>query len=727
MTINLEIKRLTLTRDQILEDESASFKPGIFEICPEKEAVRTYSNGLSFKHIPGSERRIYQLAVAERVRELGFESLNKCYEYAPFIMSLFERYKELEARFDNVSQQEKIGVDQEIKEFLEELGIHNSRLKESTFFEILTKKICSSEPKYLAAKFAELCKDRTNLGQSSFLRLVGMGRGYIEAIEKLTWFMEHFQSEPVEFVSFLLFGRAPWTERRLTWKFKVSFSWARNFLVGLSNKFRFSLTDKQIRIPDVLELNISEIMQAIEELESDLQEKLFEMRETGSDTSNTESFLNSLMKLKLNPNLLIEYFYSEDYILTWKTLKSYANSIKSISFSAFRAVIIRACLHREEWTHAIERCIREFTAKNTLNRPFHDRVFLKPLPIDLIMGSNYVIRRPGNAKKLQELLIKDGSIWFEFPNTKLNNKRERAMACWFAPKKVINALIKGASLRIFRYNMPKGPGKTIKVDIVLSGKEQLFVGKNHLEPFVRNKHVNKPIQKKPILGLDVNRLSKYTLTSPIELGFNAIIEGSLKNWQLLEGIIAKLQRKLDKNNNWKLTLKLKNEIILLYQRRSHLRKEIFKLLRVHLGRKLAELDVDYVGLEGNLIRNTKDTRGGLAKAISSMPNHIELVATEILALNLALEKAVKLVLVRKEGTSKFHSICGHVLERTGDNGQCSVCDVVVDMHENAAENIEKRVRIFLKQFKIYTDLVVHLPPVNPRGRNFRVNSSRMNV
>ena len=100
LTINLEIKRLTLNQDQIIEDESTSFKPGIFEIYPEKEAVRTYSNGLSFKHIPGPERRIYQLAVAERVRELGIESLNKCYEYAPFIMSIFERYKKLEECFD---------------------------------------------------------------------------------------------------------------------------------------------------------------------------------------------------------------------------------------------------------------------------------------------------------------------------------------------------------------------------------------------------------------------------------------------------------------------------------------------------------------------------------------------------------------------------------------------------------------------------------------------------
>ncbi len=44
----------------------------------------------------------------------------------------------------------------------------------------------------------------------------------------------------------------------------------------------------------------------------------------------------------------------------------------------------------------------------------------------------------------------------------------------------------------------------------------------------------------------------------------------------------------------------------------------------------------------------------------------------------------------------------------------------------AAENIEKRIKEIIEQFNSLTDLVVHLPPVNPRGRNFRVNSSRMN-
>ena len=303
MILNLELRRLP--QDQMIEDGTSSFKPGIFEVCPEKDVVRTYSNGLSFKHIPGAERRSYQLAVAMRVRELGIESANKCYEYAPFIMSLFERYKELEECFDTAPQQEKASVGQEIKEFLEDLGLYDSRFNESTLFEVLTKKLYLSEPKYLAAKFAELCKDRTNLGQSSFLRLVGTGRGYIEAIEKVNWLLKCFQSEPIEFVSFLLFSRAPWIERQLTWRFKVPFSWARNFLVGLSNKFRFSLDNQQIRIPDVLELTISEIVRVIEALECELHEKLIEMEEKGSDTSNLQRFLNSLKNLKRTPNLLV--------------------------------------------------------------------------------------------------------------------------------------------------------------------------------------------------------------------------------------------------------------------------------------------------------------------------------------------------------------------------------------------------------------------------------------
>ena len=75
-----------------------------------------------------------------------------------------------------------------------------------------------------------------------------------------------------------------------------------------------------------------------------------------------------------------------------------------------------------------------------------------------------------------------------------------------------------------------------------------------------------------------------------------------------------------------------------------------------------ELKVNYVGLEGNLQKDTKDKKGALAKAITSMPDNITIIAQELAVLNLRSQKNIKLVLVKKEGTSKYHHNCVDILE-----------------------------------------------------------------
>ena len=70
-----------------------------------------------------------------------------------------------------------------------------------------------------------------------------------------------------------------------------------------------------------------------------------------------------------------------------------------------------------------------------------------------------------------------------------------------------------------------------------------------------------------------------------------------------------------------------------------------------------------------------------------MRDRQETLAKAILAFNLAFDKDVKFVLVKKEGTSKLHSKCGHILKRAGDSGKCPVCDIIVDIYKNSAENI----------------------------------------
>ncbi|MEJ2295981.1 MAG: hypothetical protein P8Y23_14590, partial [Candidatus Lokiarchaeota archaeon] len=172
------------------------------------------------------------------------------------------------------------------------------------------------------------------------------------------------------------------------------------------------------------------MVEILERFIKEIEEKIEIMEQEDKDTSRITSFLNSLKKIRQTPSCLTDWFLIPENTSSWRALKQHASSLHGISFSALRSVFIRACLHQEEWMHAIERCIRIFTPEATLKKPFHERTLLQPLPIDLVMGKKYVIYRPGNAKKMKDLLLENGCLWIEVPNVILKDSHVKAKACW---------------------------------------------------------------------------------------------------------------------------------------------------------------------------------------------------------------------------------------------------------------------------------------------------------
>ena len=149
-----------------------------------------------------------------------------------------------------------------------------------------------------------------------------------------------------------------------------------------------------------------------------------------------------------------------------------------------------------------------------------------------------------------------------------------------------------------------------------------------------------------------------------------------------------MQQKWEDTHYWRRRLKLKEEIQLHHRRRAHLKQQLFHAARIHLGQVIQALGVTFVSIEGNLTRETRDKRGALAKAIAGMPDHLELVARTVLAVNQLYQRAVKCVLVRKEGTSQVHHACGGRINRVGDLGTCRTCGQELNVHQNAAANVE---------------------------------------
>jgi hypothetical protein len=679
-------------------NENIASNVGIHELRGEEKVVRTYSNGLSFKHVPNKSRRTYKVAVSAQIRELGLRSAQQCHLHAPKLMDIFARWKLLKERYLKQSEVDEEQNLEELHALTKVLNLPHETMSVEALYRSLDNVFTYRDPKFLAAHLAALCKDRSNLGQSSFLKLVAAGRNYLEITKKLSWLKSLLTEEPKEFVSFLLFGRAPWTETRLSRRFKSVFTWARNFLVGIHNKFTHSLKTNNVSLPAIIVPPEGELVEILEVFIKEIEEKIQIMEQDDKDTSRITSFLNSLKKIRQTPSCLSDWFLIPENIFSWRALKQYASTLHGISFSALRSVFIRVCLHQEVWMHAIERCIRMFTPEATLKKPFHERTLLQPLPIDLVMGKKYVIYRPGNAKKMRDLLLENGCLWFEVPNVRLKDSQVNAKACWYAPKKVLSALEKGVRLRLFRFNMPRGPGKSIKVDVILSGPEELFISTNHLNEVHPNNR-DTSTNPKSVLGIDVNRVSEHVLMGSRDLEMNQAINDILSKWNLLESIIIPLQARKDTCRDWKKAHKFKLELRLAHQRRSRLRTDILRRVRIQFGRKVLEWKLSYIGLEADIHKDTKDKRGPLARAITYMPNNVKLIAQELYIINLKFQKDIKIVLVRKEGTSRYHHNCGGIIDRGGDVGTCRICGRIVNTHENAADNIEERAIILIEKYQ----------------------------
>ncbi|MFX1294438.1 MAG: hypothetical protein ACFFD2_06235 [Promethearchaeota archaeon] len=671
------------------------FTPNIYEVVPEEGVVQAYVNEVSFKHFLVPERWAYQFAVAQCIQELRYDVTQKYQEYTSPIIDLLVRWYDLGTRAHFFDADVLTELMPSMRELAATLKLKVAGLTSEELLAKLWYVFTQHDPKYLVAVFATHCQDRFNLGQTLFLCLVTTGRGSLDIQNKVKLLQTHFAAEWDEFLSFFLFRRAIWTELLLARHSCTAYSWAWNFVVGAANKFQAALQTAGIRLPEVRTLTAPEVQQAVSEIAAEVQKFLAEKQEAGGNVSRIRHLLNSLHLIKANPDVVTTFFElaPTDSSLICKRMKAHTNTVRSISFSTIRKVIIWACSHRPEWQYAIEKCLRLFTPETALKRSFREQADLHPLPINLIIGSKYVTYRLGNAAQLQALLLREGGIWFEIPQIPLVAGRQPAKVAWIVQKSVLKVLKNGAKVISFQFSMPQGSGMALKETIMLEGPESVFLGTAYLQSSPEAELVSQKLVKggdtsKQVLGLDVNCPNEWLLTAGNDLGFSQAFEQSFAHWRHAEENIATLQQKWERTHSWKRRRKLKVAIQLHHQRRAHLNQQFFHAAQTHLGQVIQALGVAFVSIEGNYTREIRDKQGGLAKAIAFMPDHLELVAHAVIAVNQCSQRTVKCVLVRKEGTSQVHHACGRRINRVGDLGTCHTCGQEVNVHQNAAANIE---------------------------------------
>lgn len=138
------------------------------------------------------------------------------------------------------------------------------------------------------------------------------------------------------------------------------------------------------------------------------------------------------------------------------------------------------------------------------------------------------------------------------------------------------------------------------------------------------------------------------------------------------------------NNSWK-KRNYTREVDNLHKRIQNLRKTYHLQLSNFVGQQVKSSGASHLILE-NLDVSTMNTRGALAKAITSMADDTSLYAREVLALNL-MGSNCELHFVNPYHTSTKHANCGGKLKRSSDNYDitpCDLCNKMVNTHKNAA-------------------------------------------
>ncbi|MHA2297021.1 MAG: hypothetical protein ACXAEU_08820 [Candidatus Hodarchaeales archaeon] len=387
----------------------------------------------------------------------------------------------------------------------------------------------------------QLLGDQSNLNQAISLTLAGKAQGYQQSVVKLvgnlpdgkinknskkkkgkkkkdgectvdslsSWFTDH----PAKWYEFLLFECSPNTYTCLARQWGVSRTFTRQSFHGI----RYRL-DKHL--PPELQLNqplppFTEqgIIDACQLLEQQVNQTITAYLKAGKDTAPSRAFLKKVKVIEQNASEVTVYLngftLSEDQkvdpITTgWKSLKERSKAIatyilheKNAEYkyhSALRAILSLAATDINHYPLAVtlqglgveemtpERCLvkpfkSEKRTNNSSNHYYRNKSKLQP--VDLIMGSNSVIYRPGKGLVLTALFNQYGVIEMQVP--RFSGDRKPLVFYLPATPAMLQVIERGARVQMIRLHPPSGSSRKVKVDVVFYGPPWAFASTKHLE------------------------------------------------------------------------------------------------------------------------------------------------------------------------------------------------------------------------------------------------------
>jgi hypothetical protein len=558
--------------------------------------------------------------------------------------------------------------------------------------------------------------------------LLNAAKGAIDREKKIATFINRLQQEPSAAIEWLVFGRSPYLEWTLQHQLYIAYDYSRNLIHSARRTVDNYLPEHYQLVSPLPSLSNTSLITAIEQYHKmiadqfDLQQKL---------SPRQKQYAKKLVTI-YNHRLLVAEALSRwinDWnnggslnTSRWRALKQFTRGVeewleleeaipikKHSYLSTIRGILV----------HALVPYFNNGTAVNELIdqgilRPEHmvARLFRKEnkikqnkeklIPLSLLMGSKYVVGRPGSSTVMTSLAKTNGSfiitIWPPY-----HRKKVLSAGIRFS-KKLRQYLANGAQLQLLVLYSSPAPRNKLLVDVIFTGECWMFLS----TAFMKNNSIEftSPISGSSALGVDVNRIGPYVLAFSEHITLPVGLTTIMNRYLNLEKVLTSLHRCL---TYWKSlyerqpssfrqrrVLKLSRELSFVYARRKRLLSEIHLQCSQLVACAVFQTGIFLLAIE-DLHLSARGTRGALAKAILTMPDGVDLFTRALLLVKHFSGSCVTLRSVDPAYTSTGpHVGCPSSppdrLTRSSsyDFVLCPSCDSLVNIHYNAACLIRDR-------------------------------------
>lgn len=586
-----------------------------------------------------------------------------------------------------------------------------------------------------AGYLAKELGDRSNLGQVSYTALLNACKGTFDRETKCESFISLLQEYPHEGISWLSLGRAPYLEKLFQYRIKTGYDYARNLIVSARKTIDQHLPDEYRLLNIIPILTTDQLQTAFDKFITQTITTLTTLKKTDTLTKNQRVFLNKLHSIKNHSDLMIEVLKAtldewHDPTETtpqsfWRMLKQCSKSLlkrlkfltkrnpyrkQTTYFSIIRNIIVTAIRHyydpKETTECPIVQMLQEqqiLRPQNLVSKPYRKKrnKYDKKIPLSLVMGSKFVVGRPGNSKVLTELAKTEAQfdLTFWYPR-----KKKTAISGTIRFHKSLKRYLdNGASIKLLVLEAGPPPAQKVYCTIVLTGTRRMFMTTKAIEQF----KFPKTLEKTAVLGLDINRIGEYTVAYSQDFPLPSVLLELCKRYNQLTKRLPQLYRlktraynSMIRNHTDQTAREHTKRVTVVRQhftKRNNLLREIEHQIGHLTSALLVQTEAQTLAVE-ELNCSTRNTKGALAKAIASMPDDNAIYVNAVLRAEFFSNKTIFLETVDPAYTSNgIHIGCSSnpagKLKRTPkhyDNAPCSHCSQFINTHVNAAKILTQR-------------------------------------